>query len=108
MGLHRRPIMAVDNPVMRWTSRRKNWLMHEVRSGTLTLYEALSAYGISHEEYQSWERDFAEPRTTNDATAQRLSASNEVLEARGGDKAFDELTFHHSLVRPGTIIEVGA
>ena len=50
--------MATDNSITHWTSWRKSWLINEVRSGSLTKDQALSAYGISAEEFHAWERDF--------------------------------------------------
>lgn len=40
----------------RWVTRRKAAVVAGVRAGLLTLEEALARYGISREEYQSWER----------------------------------------------------
>jgi Protein of unknown function (DUF1153) len=38
-----------------WTARRKALLVETVRGGRLTLAEAWSSYGVSGEEFASWE-----------------------------------------------------
>ena len=56
------PIIAVtldDLPspkTKRWVARRKAQVVSAVRSGLLTYQQACQRYGISGEEYESWER----------------------------------------------------
>jgi transposase len=42
----------------RWVARRKAAVVAAVRSGGITMEEALHRYQISEEEYLSWERAF--------------------------------------------------
>jgi len=44
----------------RWVSRRKAEVVAGVRAGLIALDEALKTYGLSLEEYRSWERLFGE------------------------------------------------
>jgi Protein of unknown function (DUF1153) len=44
----------------RWVVRRKAAVVLAVRSGRLTLEEALRRWQLSEEEYRSWERAFDE------------------------------------------------
>jgi hypothetical protein len=44
----------------RWVVRRKAAVITAVRSGRITLEEALSRYNLTEEEYRSWERAFDE------------------------------------------------
>ena len=54
-----RPLTLDDLPpptTKRWVSRRKAEVVAAVRSGLLSLDEACRRYGISMEEFLSWER----------------------------------------------------
>jgi hypothetical protein len=42
----------------RWVVRRKAAVVAAVRSGRITLEEALHRYQLTEEEYRSWERAF--------------------------------------------------
>jgi hypothetical protein len=42
--------------IRRWTIRRKVSVLEALRSGTLTLEQALDRYALSVEEIRSWER----------------------------------------------------
>lgn len=42
----------------RWVVRRKAAIVAAVRSGRITLEEALQRYQLTEEEYRSWERSF--------------------------------------------------
>ena len=42
----------------RWVVRRKAAVVTAVRSGRISLEEALQRYQLTEEEYQSWERAF--------------------------------------------------
>jgi hypothetical protein len=44
----------------RWVVRRKAAVITAVRSGRITLEEALRRYNLTEEEYRSWERAFDE------------------------------------------------
>jgi hypothetical protein len=55
--------MSDDLPppnTQRWVVRRKAALITAVRSGRITLEEALGRYNLTEEEYRSWERAFDE------------------------------------------------
>ena len=43
---------------MRWVARRKAAVVAAVRSGRITMEEALRRYQLSEEEFLSWERTF--------------------------------------------------
>ena len=54
--------MSDDLPppnTQRWVVRRKAAVVAAVRSGRITLEEALHRYQLTEEEYRSWERAFA-------------------------------------------------
>src|SRR5262249_13226981 len=64
-GLARRPLgppsMSDDLPppnTKRWVVRRKAAVVTAVRSGRITLEEALQRYQLTEEEYRSWDRAF--------------------------------------------------
>jgi transposase-like protein len=42
----------------RWVVRRKAAVVAAVRSGTITIEEACRRYGLSEEEFLSWQRAF--------------------------------------------------
>ena len=44
----------------RWVVRRKAAVVQAVRSGRITLEEALRRWQLTEEEYRSWERSFEE------------------------------------------------
>jgi Protein of unknown function (DUF1153) len=46
----------------RWTIRRKAAVVVAVRSGTITMEEALRRYQLTEEEFLSWQRAFRDPR----------------------------------------------
>jgi uncharacterized protein DUF1153 len=53
--------MSDDLPpsnTQRWVVRRKAAVVTAVRDGRLTLEDALRRYGLTEEEYRSWERAF--------------------------------------------------
>jgi hypothetical protein len=53
--------MSDDLPppnIQRWVVRRKAAVVTAVRSGRITLEEALQRYQLTEEEYRSWERAF--------------------------------------------------
>ena len=53
--------MSDDLPppnTQRWVVRRKAAVVSAVRSGRITLEEALRRWGLTEEEYRSWERAF--------------------------------------------------
>jgi len=55
--------MSDDLPppnTQRWVVRRKAAVITAVRSGRITLEEALRRYNLTEEEYRSWERAFDE------------------------------------------------
>jgi Protein of unknown function (DUF1153) len=55
--------MSDDLPppnTQRWVVRRKAAVITAVRSGRITLEEALRRYNLAEQEYRSWERAFDE------------------------------------------------
>jgi Protein of unknown function (DUF1153) len=61
------PALAIQLPLMgdlpppntkRWVIRRKAAVVAAVRSGRITLEEALRRYNLSEEEFRSWQRAF--------------------------------------------------
>jgi len=55
--------MSDDLPppnTQRWVVRRKAAVIAAVRSGRMTLEEALRRWNLTEEEYRSWERAFEE------------------------------------------------
>jgi hypothetical protein len=57
------PPMSDDLPppnTRRWVVRRKAAVVTAVRSGRITLEEALQRWQLTEEEYRSWERAFEE------------------------------------------------
>ncbi len=73
-GLQHRPDRSVPGPygeritmkdlpragTRRWVIRRKAIVVAAVDGGLLTLDEACDRYGLSHEEFASWARDYHE------------------------------------------------
>jgi addiction module HigA family antidote len=58
----------------RWVERRKAVLVNAVRSGAISLEEALRRYQLTEEEYRSWERSFdASDHLPRDAAKRRRS-----------------------------------
>src|SRR5215472_1675873 len=61
VGAGRLAPMSNDLPppsTKRWVVRRKAAVVTAVRSGRISLEEALQRYQLTEEEYQSWERAF--------------------------------------------------
>lgn len=62
-GLYGERITLADLPkpgTRRWVIRRKATVVAAVDGGLLTLEEACTRYSLSHEEFDSWARDYHE------------------------------------------------
>jgi hypothetical protein len=56
----------------RWVIRRKAEVVTAVRTGLLTLEEALARYGLTSEEFESWRRAFARHGMAGLRTTRRI------------------------------------
>ncbi len=53
---NRKPIVLPAPGTQRWVVRRKAAIVEAVKAGQLTVDEACRTYGLSAEEFQSWQR----------------------------------------------------